>query len=469
MKKRWFIALFVGLLAGCGGQAAGRPTAPPVPNPPTALPAALPDATATAVLPQPVVTTAALPSPAEMTTTAVPASPPIFSFTYQQPDGNRVSAGVGRLPRSLPLDIPLDGQPEWVLAAPIGDGVVWSVMLADGRVQGFQVNGAGEATAVNLPDPGLAGFAPIMRLTGDEISLLRAPTSPAAGSHPVIFNQRGDMAYGTADGRLVLSDANGLSLADVAVNPLPDARILYDENGRLLLLTDPADRYGHGVLGDGLEAGGVTLVETAPESRVALSIPIPEPGVVEGISPIWTDWDGDGRREIIVTQSDANQGAQVVVYDESGTEVAAGPVIGQGFRWRHQIAVAPFGPNGEMELAESLTPHIGGVVGFYRWEGDALRIVAQLPGYTSHVIYSRNMDMAAAADFDGDGRYELLLPNQQRTELGGIRRTPSGAEAAWTLPLDGVMVTNLGMATGTDGRLWLGVGLADGTLRLWLP
>jgi photosystem II stability/assembly factor-like uncharacterized protein len=47
-----------------------------------------------------------------------------------------------------------------------------------------------------------------------------------------------------------------------------------------------------------------------------------------------------GQREIIVTQSDAQQGAQVVVYSESGERLAAVPAVGRGNRWRHQLAVA---------------------------------------------------------------------------------------------------------------------------------
>ena len=78
-----------------------------------------------------------------------------------------------------------------------------------------------------------------------------------------------------------------------------------------------------------------------------------------------------------------------------------GPAIGRGNRWRHQIAVAPFGPNGERELVDVLTPHIGGVVEFYRMVGDRIEIVATVPGFTSHVIGSRNLDLALAADADG--------------------------------------------------------------------
>ncbi len=96
------------------------------------------------------------------------------------------------------------------------------------------------------------------------------------------------------------------------------------------------------------------------------------PLVLEGIAPIWADLDGDGVREILATLSDAIEGARVVVYAEDGSVIAEGPAVGQGNRWRHQIAVAPFGPQGELELAVVLTPHIGGVVEFY-----ALRMAAR--------------------------------------------------------------------------------------------
>jgi hypothetical protein len=191
--------------------------------------------------------------------------------------------------------------------------------------------------------------------------------------------------------------------------------------------------------------------------------------VIEGIAPIWADLTGDGSREIIVTASDRATGAQILVYSPSGNLIANGPAIGQGYRWRHAIAVAPFGPAGEMELVDVLTPHIGGLTEFYDMAGPTLAVAAQIRGYTSHVINTRNLDMAAAGDFDGDGRIELLLPSQDRTSLGAIRRTADGAELAWTVPLDATLVTNLATVTLSGDEMQVGVGLSDGTLYIWTP
>jgi len=172
---------------------------------------------------------------------------------------------------------------------------------------------------------------------------------------------------------------------------------------------------------------------------------------------------------VIVTLSDARQGARVVVFSETGEIVAEGPAIGRGYRWRHQLAVAPFGPGGELELVDVLTPHLGGVVEFYRLEGKTLRVVAQIRGYTSHVIGSRNLDMGAAGDFDGDGRLEILLPNQRLTELGAVRRTATGVEIAWSVSLGGRLRTNLAAVTLSNGTLAIGAGREGKILRIWLP
>ncbi|MBT4502484.1 MAG: hypothetical protein HOC74_32425, partial [Gemmatimonadetes bacterium] len=92
----------------------------------------------------------------------------------------------------------------------------------------------------------------------------------------------------------------------------------------------------------------------------------------------------------------------------------------------------------------------------------------RIPGYTPPRIGSRNLDMAVAGDFDGDGQIELLLPNQALTQLGAVRHTPTGARIVWTLPLSQRISTNLAAVTLADDRLALGLGYGQ-TLHLWLP
>ncbi|NKQ35617.1 MAG: hypothetical protein HF973_08375 [Chloroflexi bacterium] len=474
MKKIILITLLLfSFITACGQKespplptAAAAATLPPLPEGANAVivveeeaPVTEPD---TAVS-----STTSLPTAVPQTITIQPTQ---FAYTYQQPDGNRIVFGQGNLPNLTPLDIPLGGTPQWVTALPLGEAVMWGVVLEDGRTQAFLVeNGAAtEVAATEL----MPNVAPVMTVSEDwqQAGFLNPPVAEAGGNSPVVYDDAGNLAYSNAAGELFLLNVRDGNIVQVDAEILPDGRLLFDENGRLLILSDPTGRYDHGVLGDALEGGGVILVETGgAEPTIATHIVIPEPQVIEGIMPLWVDWDGDGQREIIVTLSDANQGAQIVLYSEDGEQLAAGEPIGRGQRWRHQIAVAPFGPNGEMELATVLTPHIGGTVGFYQWEGDQLNIVAELSGYTSHVINSRSLDMAMAGDFNGDGRPELLLPTDDRTQLGGIQRTADGAEAAYQLDLPGQMATNLAGATLVSGDTAVGVGLDNGVLRVWQP
>ena len=116
-----------------------------------------------------------------------------------------------------------------------------------------------------------------------------------------------------------------------------------------------------------------------------------------------------------------------------------------------------------------LTPHIGGVVEFFRKEGEDLRIAAQVPGYTSHMIDTLNLDMASA----GSIRWRRP-PNGAAAAYAGlhrfrpIRRTQDSVEIAWTVSVDGQVVTNLAAVTLSNTTLAVGVGRGDGVLRLWL-
>lgn len=429
-----------------------------------------PTSVARATLASPSLTPSIAPVPTVTPLSATPEALPAvtYGYTYVRADGNRLARGRGALPAAEPLDIALAGVPRWIVAAPSGSGSIWVAVLEDGRVQAFRVIDRQVEPIAIQPEQIAPETPPLLIVDGDTPALLIAPPAQAAPlTHAVPLNDTGRMAFIEMSGDLVLWDSG--EEARFAVGALPDARILVDEQARLLLLTGATTRYDHGVLGDAVEASSITLIETNPTPRVASIISIPAPAVVEGIAPIWADLTGDEAREIIVTISDAAQGAQVVVFDEAGERLFAGPAAGQNHRWRHQIAVAPFGPQGELELADVLTPHLGGITEFYRAADGALQVVAQARGYTAHRIGSRNLDSALAGDLEGDGTTELLVPNQGMTELGALRHTADGVAVLWTLPIGGELRANLATATLPGNRLAVGVGRADGVLRLWLP
>jgi hypothetical protein len=294
----------------------------------------------------------------------------------------------------------------------------------------------------------------------DGASLLSAPV--------LVDAETSTFAFVTDGGQVQLVGDTGTE--SLPVDALADARLLAND-GRLLVLTGPTTRYGHGVLGDAVEATGVALLETRSGLRVTARIEMTAPAVIEGLAPIWVDVDGDAEREIVVTVSQEGLGARMELYSETGAQLATGPWIGTGFRWRHQIAVGPLAPDGGHGLVVVRTPHIGGQPEFYRWVEDQLRLEAteSQSTYQSHVLYWRNLDMALAGDFDGDGRAELLAPSQSRTSLGAVGWEASGATTRWQVPVGGRVTTNLAAAALGDGRVAVGVGHDGRAVRLWLP
>lgn len=370
------------------------------------------------------------------------------SYTHITPGGNRLTGLKAALPALLkPLDIPLKEKPSWVL----GMGEFWAVVLEDGTTQAFTVRD-GKAREAEVRAEGVKAEAPpVLIKTVHGYKLVSTGlTSPAL----------------LPDGRVLKLDDDTISKSVIprSPNPLKDTRILSDKDGRVLILTGPTSSYGHAVLGDGFEARGFMLIGEKGFGQEA----IVSSGVIEGTSAIWVDLDGDSVREVLVTKSNAWEGARLEAFDEMGSLKAAGPAIGSGYRWLHQLAVAPFGPDGELEIATIRTPHIGGTVEFYRMEGRQLRITARLRGYSSHTIGSRNLDMALAGDLDSDGQVELLVPTRNMGALAGLRRVGAGVVEAWRLDLPGTLLTNIAVSE-IGGKAAIGVGTDKKILRIWLP
>ena len=385
-----------------------------------------------------------------------------YGFTHGQATGNRVVAGVGRLPDAAPVDVDLSGTPVWVAGAPLDEDTAWVVTYNDGRVDAFRLDGgSGEIVPwLTAPDRLQDGAPPALEVAGEHLGLVTLE-----GVSPLTHAVRTNVGLlGVApDGRLV-SDAD----TDPPVSALADARIVESEDGALAVLSDPTTRYAHGVLGDEFEAGSIGVLEAGRGGYSVKGYVRPESGgVFEAVAPLWFRPDGD--ELLAVTESTEREGSRISVYSPDGGLVAAGPFVGEPQSWRHLLAAGPFGPNGEVEIASVRTPHVGGPVEFYRLDraGGELEIVASGGEYLSHTIYSRNLDAASAGDLDGDGSWELLVPTPSYTALEAVRHTNGGVEPAWRLPLDGTLATNLASTTDARGRAALAAGTAEGTLRIW--
>lgn len=396
-----------------------------------------------------------------------------YAYTMPSPTGNRFVEGRGTFPNVQGTTLPLGGEPTWLVGTAVDENVVtWITTLTDGGVQGVFADPEPSISPV-VPDV-LPGRMPPVFVSNEIGSFPQEdlPDDLAPLSHPITTDTR--TVYIAEGGAVVLRAADeGAEIIRLPLGALPDGRVTLNSTGTQAAVYVGAtdERYVHDVLGDALE-GAALMVLDLETGAVPAIVELSGDEVFEGLSPLWADVDADGTDDLVTTVSFGGGGAQLRVYRADGTLLASGDPIGQSNRWRHQLALGPFGPNGERELVDVVTPHIGGLVSFYRYDGaDRLEVVARQAGYTSHIINSRNLDMAVAGDFNGDGQPEIVLPSQDRTRIAGLQHAAEGeVREVWSLPLEGGRVlTNLSAVALPDGRLALAVGLDDNTLRVWLP
>lgn len=202
-----------------------------------------------------------------------------------------------------------------------------------------------------------------------------------------------------------------------AADALPDTEVARGKSVRAAYLIRPTTRYGHGVLGDAVEAGGFRVVFA--DGRTAEFI-LPADSVFEDRRVRLADMDGDGRDEAIVVRSYLNRGAALAVYRLDGgkiTPLAETPALGTPYRWLNPVGAADFDGDGRAEIALVTTPHIGGTLKLYRLQGGRLVEAGSRWGFSNHWIGSRELDVSAILDFNGDGIADIVLPDQTRTRL----------------------------------------------------
>ena len=380
--------------------------------------------------------------------TDIPSGP--YWYTHPQSTGNRFLSGATDLRNTEPIRFAVGGRPVWLVAHPAPRGSYWTVVTAGGTAPRFQVYDGAISDETRLPQQ-VPGRPPVVA-DGD--------TEPELLNHPSIMSQNAGQIMTSGEGmfrRLFVAE-NGDLVVDgddrsrLPIDAPPDIRPAAIGDGTYVVYGDVTGRYGHGALGDTLEPSSLVVVDpTGPEvvARTVLDAPL----VFEGLQPLVADLDGDGEPEIVTTIADSENGARIAIYSPAGERIATGPVYGPG--WRHQLAVAPFGPDGATELATVLKPHVTHTLEYYRLEDGDLSVRATVDGVSSHTYGSRNLDGGVAADLDTDGTVELLVPTTDRRRLVAVSRTSSGARIQWEWELGGPLTSNL-----------TGVGLDDGGIAV---
>ncbi len=182
--------------------------------------------------------------------------------------------------------------------------------------------------------------------------------------------------------------------------------------------TNPTKRYGHGVLGDKIEAGSLVAMD---EKGLRYELDLPQSRVFEDITPRLADLDADGINEIITIRTDLNAGASVAIYGIRAnklSEIASTKPIGLRNRWLSIAGIGNFLGNGRLEIAIVKTPHINGTLEVLSLQDGKLNpLYKPVAGYATHVIGSRHLSLAAVGDLNGDGVDELVLPSQDRKHV----------------------------------------------------
>jgi hypothetical protein len=182
-------------------------------------------------------------------------------------------------------------------------------------------------------------------------------------------------------------------------------------------LTDPTDRYAHGVLGDALEAGGLAV--TLASGRT-LALTLPSDAVFEDRRVRLHDLDGDGREELIVVRSSLAHGAALTVYAVTDAGIvprAETEPLGAPNRWLNPAGIADFDGDGRADIAYVDRPHVLGRLVFVTYDRGGLVSRGAVDGVTNHVLGSRELDLAVVVDWGSGGRPLLVLPARDRHRL----------------------------------------------------
>jgi hypothetical protein len=279
---------------------------------------------------------------------------------------------------------------------------------------------------------------PVQEFRGPGSYLARiAPTADPAlrapgreGPMALAWGEGGAAALQLSGGEVVAVPLRGnpAGLGERPADAIPHAR--QQAAGALkVFLASPRADYPHGALGDAVEAGTLVIEERRPVApaagvqKVPVTVTRLEAGsdaVYEDLEPRLADLDGDGVPEILVVRSTKAGGAALVVVGKRGDTwgvVAETPAIGTPNRWLAPGPVADLDRDGRPEIVLVRTPHLEGRLQVWRFENGALRLQHEAAGYTNHALGSTALDNAAAADLDGDGTPEIVVPTLDRGSL----------------------------------------------------
>jgi len=226
----------------------------------------------------------------------------------------------------------------------------------------------------------------------------------------------------------------------------------------LVVLTGNSSRYGHGILGDNIEATGFRVYRN---KKLSAEYELPRDRVFETLRPLVADIVPENPGvEIILTSSSQSEGSRIDVYSQNGKFIGNSRPIGRGFRWLHILAAAPLSGGPEFSLVVVRTPHIGGILEIYTWIGRQLVKAASYPDVSTHQIGSDNLNMALVMDMDSAPGAEFLIPTSDFRSLAVLKYENGELQEVRRFDLPDRISTNFFFDSLGSPSVW--VGLSNG-------
>jgi hypothetical protein len=203
----------------------------------------------------------------------------------------------------------------------------------------------------------------------------------------------------------------------------------------------PTERYAHGVLGDAIEYGALTLTvsnrssatagQDAAVRRSQIVIRLPRDHVFEDLEPRLVDLDLDGRADAaMVVETDVALGGALALYGPEG-KITETPHIGRTNRWLAPIGAADLDGDGHVELAYVDRPHLARTIRVWRYRSGRLEPVAELAGFTNHRI---GEDFITSGLRDCGQGPEMILADSSWRNVVAVQLTQGALQARTLAP-----------------------------------
>lgn len=232
--------------------------------------------------------------------------------------------------------------------------------------------------------------------------------------------------------------------------------------------SEPTTRYRHSPFGSEKHPTAIT-VSTA-EKRI-MKFRLPKDSVFEDRTPRLIDIDGDGKEDIVAVRSYDLRGSALAVIGMRGNDlevIAETPPTGAPFRWLNPAGFADFDGDGRTDIALVTRPHTDGELQIWTLREGALVQLADTDDVSNHVRGSTELGLSAIADFNGDGRADIAIPNQDRRRLRFLTLTKGRIEELGEASLPAPAAESFSVVA-IDGRPAVRVGLAGGRTVVVAP